>query len=60
MRGLTPEDIRYALREGIRAAEEEALIAHVSDPNGDGEAFYADRANRLREALASTAKEEAA
>ena len=48
---LTVDDTRYALRRAAREAEDDALLMHVSDVNGDGEAFYVRRAAHLRSAL---------
>ena len=48
---LTVDDARYVLRRAAREAEDDALLLHVSDVNGDGEAFYARRATHLRAAL---------
>ena len=57
--GVTVDDAKYALRRAIREAEDNSLMMHVSDVNGDGEAFYARRARRLRTALDALTKEAA-
>jgi len=42
-----PDDIRWAAAR----ASGESLYRHVNEPNGEGEAFYARRAARLRATL---------